>query len=346
MLPYGKSQSGTIVATASTPQDIQISSMNPPTFFRMRNITQWGASASKDVEFWWQRSMAQNTAKGYNQSAGNAITSISLASDGFSFYNTQSPPTFALNTSITAVTRGSADGVTVITVTNDGVLGPKVFAGDYVRLINILGMEQVSGMVVQVVAINSTTSITVCLDSSGFGANGTTGSFQKVIPNRMYPRFARITGISQANPCVVDLVQDSNFTVGEEVSFRIPPNEGTFATMQGLNQVKGVVTAVKASTASACAQVTVNVDTSGLPAFTLPTSAQWVTGVGSQPVSTLVPAGSGVIPNQNPPGMNIVDAFDNRNIWVAHLGGTLFANSSTNDIWEWEAVNSDEYQNQ
>lgn len=353
MLPYGKIQKGTLTATASTPQDIQISSMNPPTYFEMKNITQWGAtSAAKDIEFWWEKSMAQGTALGIHQASGGAgsqtLNSFALSTDGISIYSTASPPTFTSNTSGTAITRGSANGVTVATITNDGnaARGPKVNVGDFVRITNAVGMEQISGMVFQVVAITSTTSVTLDLDSSAFGADGTTFTMTKVIPNRSYPRVARITAVTRANPCVVNLIQDSTFTVGEEVSFRIPANSGSFSSMKELNNLKGVVTAVTNATATTCSQITVNIDTSGFSAFSLPTSAQWVAGVGSQPVSAVVPAGSGVVPNQNPPGTNLLDAFDNRNIYVVHLGGSIFANSSTNDVWEWTAVYADEYNNQ
>ena len=351
MLPYGKIQSGTLTATASTPQDIQISSMNPPTFFEMRNITQWGSAVAKDVEFWWERSMSQGTANGTNQAVTtNALTSFTLASDGISTYATTGPtaPTFTVNTTGTAVTRGSANGVTVATITNDGnaARGPKIAVGDFVRLSNVVGMEQISGMTFQVVAITSTTSVTLDLDSSAFAANGTTFSMQKVLMNRYYPRAARITAVTLANPCVVNLTQDASFTIGEEVSFRIPSNSGAFTTMTQLNNVKGVVTAVTNATATTCSQITVAINTSGFSAFTLPTSAQWVAGIGQQPISLVVPAGSGVVPNQNPPGTNLLDAFDNRNIFVIHLGGTIFANSSTNDVWQWQAVYADEYNNQ
>lgn len=350
MLPYGKIQSGTLTATASTPQDIQISSMNPPTYFEMKNITQWGSAAAHDVEFWWQRAMAQNTAQGSNQAVTtNILSSFTLAADGISTYSTANPPTFTANTSGTAITRGSANGVTVATITNDGNVarGPKIFAGDFVRITNAVDMEQISGMVFQVVAITSTTSVTLDLDSSAFGADGTTFTMTKVIINRFYPRIAHITSVSKANPCVVNLVQDSTFTVGEEVSFRVPPNNsGAFTTMGQLNNLKGVVTSVTNATATTCSQITVNIDTSGFSTFTLPTSAQWLVGIGQQPVSAVVPAGSGVVPNQNPPGTNLSDAFDNRNIYVIHLGGTIFANSATNDVWEWTAIYADEYNNQ
>lgn len=349
MLPYAKIQGGTLTATASTPQDITINSMNPPDFFVMRNITQWGATtAAKDIEFWWERSMAQGAASGIHQtsSATPAMQSFTLANDGISTYSTSNPPSFAANTTGTAVTRGSANGVTVVTMTNDGVAGPTISTGDFVRLTNVVNMQQISGMVFQVVNTTSTTSITLDLDSSGFAADGTTSTITKLIPGRFYPRLNHISAISQATSCVVNVTQDTDFTVGEEVSFRIPPNSGTFTTMQQLANQKGVVTAIQAATSTTCSQVTVNINTTGYSTFNLPTSANWVAGVGSTPVSLLLPAGSGVIPNQNPPGMNIVDAFDNRNIYVVHLGGTIFANSSTNDVWQWQAYRYDEYNGQ
>lgn len=355
MLPYGKIQSGTLTATASTPQDIQISSMNPPTYFEMKNISQWGGTSSsttpaaQDIEFWWERSMAQGTAKGMHQAiTTGALNSLELLSDGVSTYSTATPPTFTSNTSGTAITRGSANGVTVATITNDGnsARGPKVAVGDFVRITNPLAMEQISGMVIQVVAITSTTSVTLDLDSSAFAADGTTFTMTKVIPSRFYPRVARVAAVSKASSCVVNLTQDSTFTVGEEVSFRVPTNSGSFTTMQQLNNLKGVVTVVTPATATTCSQITVNIDTSGFSTFSLPTSAQWAAGIGSQPVSLVVPAGSGVVPNQNPPGTNLLDAFDNRNIYVVHLGGTIFANSTTGDVWQWTAVYADEYNNQ
>lgn len=348
MLPYAKIQGGTLTATASTPQDIQISSMNPPDYFVMKNITQWGATtAAKDIEFWWERSMAQATARGIHQtsSATPAMQSFALASDGISIYSTINPPTFASLVAATAVTRGSANGVTVVTVTNDGVVGPKIAVGDYVRLTNVVGMQQISGYVFQVVAVTSTTSITLDLDSSGFAADGTAATVTKVIPNRFYPKLAFMSFVSQANPLVANLYRDSDFTVGEEVSFRVPASENGLVTMSQLNNLKGVVTAVKVATATTCSQVTVAIDSSGFSAFALPTSAQ-AAAAQFPIISMIVPAGSGVVPNQNPPGTNLLDAFDNRNIFVVHLGATIFANSSTNDVWMWEAWKYDEYNNQ
>lgn len=347
MLPYSKIQGGEFtVGELKGPVDLQISSMNPPDYFMMKNITQWGSTVAQDVEFWWEQSMAQSTAKGINQAVTtNILSSLTLATDGISIYSTINPPTFASLVAATAVTRGADGGVTVVTVTNDGVVGPKIAIGDFVRLTNVTGMQQISGYVFQVVNVTSTTSITIDLDSSDFAADGTAATVTKVIPNRFYPRYGFMSEISQANPLVVNLFQDSDFTIGEEVSFRIPPSENGLVTMSQLNNVKGVVTVVTKATTTTCSKITVNINSSGFSAFALQTSAQ-AAAAQFPIVSMVVPAGSGVIPNQNPPGMNIVDAFDNRNIFVVHLGASMFANSTAGDVWMWEAFKYDELNNQ
>lgn len=350
MLPYSMIAGGTFTSTASTPYDLSLVSQNPPDFFVMKNITQWGNDAAKDVEFWWEKSMAQGTARGINQTVtSGALNSISLTADGVYTYDTATPPTFTINTSVTAVARGSAGGVTVVTVTNDGNVarGPKIQVGDTVRLINITAMEQVSGMLAEVVAITSTTSITLALDSAAFAADGTTGSIQKVIPSRFYPRYNLITAVSKATNAVISLTRNSDYTVGEEVSFRVPASSATpaFSTMSQLNNRKGVVKVVTPATSTTCAKITVDIDTTGFTTFALPTSAQAAVGVGPQ-LSMVVPAGSGVVPNQNPPGTNLLDAFDNRNTRIIHLGATMFDNTTTGDTWLWQAYKYDQYNGQ
>ncbi len=347
MYPFSKIQGGTLTATASTPQDIQIASMDPPDYFVMKNITKWGngGATGYDVEWWWERSMTQGTAKGINQAATTFILSnTQLTTDGFYTYNTAVPPTFTANTSVTAVTRGAANGVTVVTLTNDGTLGPRIHTGDYVRLYNIAGMQQISGMLFQVVNTTATTSITIDLDSNAFAADGTTGVCQKVIKPLYYPRYNYVTRMTvSGTSTIINTTYDTNFTVGEEVSLRIPPSVSGFTTNSAANNLKGVVTAVTNATATTCSRITVSINTAGLGTFALPTSAQAAVGIGEAPVSMLLPAGSGVIPGAIPPAMNIQDAFDNRNLWVIHLGGSIFTNSATSDVWMWQAYKYDQY---
>ena len=225
MIPYSKIQGGTITATASTPQDIVISSMNPPDFFVMKNITQWGATNSaKDIEFWWERSMAQATARGIHQtsSATPAMQSFTLTSDGISTYSTANPPVFAalaetaVNHTTWVVSMASTAGIAV---------------GDTVRLYNVVNMQEISGYSFQVTAVTANVSITLgymataqTANVTGITVDGTTGFVQKHIPSLMYPRLRRIAGITQAaaGSAKVYFMAQNDFTPGEKVGMRVP----------------------------------------------------------------------------------------------------------------------------
>lgn len=343
MLPYSMIAGGTFTSTISTQQDITLVSQNPPDYIVMRNLgssssTGWGeASDAQEIEWFWQRSMAQGTAKGIRQTSdatNPAMIASFLSSDGISTYDTTNPPTFA-GLAATAITAANPP---VVSMANTGTIA----VGDRVRLTNVLGQQQVSGMVFYVTAVTANVSITLGMaDFSGFAAASTGATVIKLITGRMYPKMARIMTISQANPAVVTFMQPNDFTVGEEISFRVVnvPGTATYGMTQ-INNLKGVVTAVTNS--ATVSSITTNIDSSGFTAFAYPTSAN--AALATQP-AFVIPAGSGVIPSQNPPGMNIVDAFDNRNTRLIHCGASMFANGSTGDIWEWRAYKYDEYNN-
>lgn len=343
MLPYGMIASGTFTPTLNTPYDITLQSQNPPDYIFLRNMgssasTGWGElSDAQEIEWWWQRSMGNGVAKGIRQSsdASNpAMIASFLSTDGISCYDLINPPMFSA-LACTTVARGAAGGVTVVTMANTGTIS----VGDRVTMYNVAGMQQISGLDFQVVAVTANTNITIDLDSSGFAADGTSGQVVKYVAWRYYPRYSWVTDISKASSCVVDVTIDSDFTVGEEVSFRIPNN---ITTMSQLQNRRGTVTAVTAATPTTCSKVTVDIDTTGFTTFALPTSAQAAAGTSSYR-AMLVPAGSGVVPNQNPPGTNLLDAFDNRNTRVIHLGASMFAAGSQGDVWTWMAFKSDQY---
>lgn len=337
MTPFEKIQGGTLTATASTAQDIQVSSMNPPDFFIMRNITQWGAAnAAKDIEFWWERSMGNGVARGIHQtsSATPAMQSFTLASDGISFYNTSQPITFA---ALTATTTSQAAGA-VVSMANTGTIA----VNDVVRMTGVTGMQQISGMDFTVTAVSANTSITLgFLDSSGFGAAGTAAQVTKIIPNRFFPRWRWITKITQANPAVVTFSTKHDFQLGERVSFRVPSSFG-------MSQINNVVAQV-INTNATNNTITINLDTTSFTAFAFPTSATAAAGI---QIAQCVPAGEVVVPVagsvvppvvQQPPGTGLLATFEDRNIFVLHLGATIFANSSTNDVWSWQALKYSQY---
>lgn len=107
------------------------------------------------------------------------------------------------------------------------------------------------------------------------------------IPNLQY-----ISNISQASPALVTFTTNHNFTLGEWISFRVPPANG----MIQLNNQKALVIALTLTT------VTIAVDTTNFYPF--------ISVQDPQIPCVAVPAGSGI-----PPGtayVTLEDAFDNQ----------------------------------
>jgi len=346
MLPYSMIASGTFTATVSTPQDISLVSQNPPDYIVMRNLgssasTGWGElSDAQEIEWFWQRSMAQGTAKGIRQSSdGSNPVMIAgfLSADGISTYDTANPPTFAALTGTTVT--GNA-GTFVVSMAETGTIA----VGDYVRLYNVVGEQQISGYTFQVTAVTNDVSITLGYMASGgqtFAAAGTACQVVKFIPNRMYPRWRYIAGITQATQGVVYFTERNDYTPGEIVSFRVSSDFG----MDEINNKQARVLSVTNS--STVSSITLDLDTSGYTAFAFPTSAVAAAGVSP---AVCVPSSSGVVPDsgsatvpQQPPGTNLRDAFDNRNTRIIHCGASMFANGTTGDVWTWMAFKSDQY---
>jgi hypothetical protein len=111
-----------------------------------------------------------------------------------------------------------------------------------------------------------------------FGAN--------FIPNLQY-----ISNITQAQQAVVTFTTDTNFTLGEWISFRIPPPNG----MIQLNNQKALIVAITPNTA------TIAIDTLQFSPF--------ISFSDPQIPCVAVPAGSGIPPNTGT--VTLEDAFDN-----------------------------------
>jgi hypothetical protein len=107
------------------------------------------------------------------------------------------------------------------------------------------------------------------------------------IPNLQY-----ITNITQSNPAIVTFLDDTNFTVAEWISFRIPPPNG----MIQLNNQKAQIISLTPNTA------TIAVDTTNFYPF--------ISIEDPQVPCVAVPAGSGII--QGTTTVTLEDAFDNR----------------------------------
>jgi len=351
MLPFQMVAGGRFTLTTAliaSGLDLECNSQNPPDFIVLKSITGWGESSdAQAIEWWWEKSMSQGTAKGILQASEGstpqvpAMTSYFISSSGISTYNTANPPSFAAlaTTAITGIA-----GTFVVTMASTG----SIAVGDWVRLYSTTGELQIAGYTFQVTAVTANVSITLgYMASSGmtFAADATAGQVLKYIPNRMYPRWNYIANITQASQGVVYFTGKNDFTPGEIISFRVPSQFG----MDEINNKE--VRVLSVTNSATVSSITIDLDTSGYTAFTFPTSA--VAAAGVDP-AVVVPSASGVVPYngsatvpQQPPGTNLLDAFDNRNAQVIHLGPGLFnvsAHASDNgDVWMYQAYKYDDY---
>jgi len=352
MLPYSMIAGGTFELTVTggvaETVTVECQSQNPPDFIIARSITGWGeVNDAQAIEWFWERSMAQDTAKGVLQSSdatNPAMTSKALSSNAIRTYDTANPPTFA---GLATTNIAGNTGTFVVTMANTGTIQ----VGDYVRLYSTTGELQIAGYTFQVTAVTANTSITLGYMASGgqtFAAAATAGTVVKFIPSRFYPRWRYIANISQAAQAVVSFTEKNDFTPGEIVSFRVSSAFG----MDEINNLPARVLSVTNS--GTVSSITIDLDTSGFTAFTFPTSAVAAAGVSP---AVCVPSSSGVVPfngsatvAQQPPGTNLLDAFDNRNVRLIQFGNGLFNVSSftstDGDVWSWQAYKYDQYDQQ
>lgn len=341
MLPFQMIAGGTYVTTGAA-IEVECQSQNPPDFIITKSITGWGeASQAQSIEWWWERSMAQYTAKGIQQSSDGtnpALTSKSLTTLGISHYDTSNPPTFA-GLATTLINKTTF----VVTMADTGTIS----VGDYVRLTGTTGELQIAGYVFQVTAVTVNTSITLgYMASSGmtFAADASAGTVTKFIPGRFYPRWKYIANITKAAQAVVSFTAKNDFTPGEIVSFRVSSDFG----MDEINfKTARVLSVTNSSTVSS---ITIDLDTSGFTTFAFPLSAS----VKTTSPAVCVPSSSGVVPfsgsatiPQEPPGTDLMDAFDNRNKRLIVFGSGLFNVASftptVGDTWMWQAYKYDQY---
>lgn len=366
MLPYQMIAGGRFQLTTAliaSGLNVECPGQNPPDFIVAKSITGWGESGdAQAIEWWWEKSMGNGFANGVLQASEASTPQLpamtayrlpatgSTAVDAISFFNTSSPPTYAslANTTINATTF-------VVSMADTG----SIAVGDIVRLYNQTGMQQVAGMDFQVTAVTANTSITLGMQATAvsasantFAANSTAGFVLKFIPSRFYPRFRWIAGITRAAQAVVYFTVANDFTAGENVTLHIPPQASltSNAWTPMNNKTARILSVTNSATESS---IVLDLDTSGIAAaYRSPTSAQASAGVQKAPV--VVPASSGVVPfaasatiPQQPPGTNLLDAFDNRNKYLIRFGAALWDVSSHTpdnlDVWMWQAYKYDNY---
>lgn len=231
-------------------------------FYYQMNWTQWNSTANPGVlkRAWFHSTMPDASYLGVQNTDGAATDeSIRGTTGGFTPIDFRNPPTYT-GTAITAVT---AANPAQITSNAHGLV-----AGNIVRLTNVTGMQQISGMVFEVTNVVDANNFNVALDSSGFAAAGTGGTARKIFHSTAYEPFrGLVTNVTQAASAVVTLSifnNASQYNVGERFKF------SGFAQF-GMTEIEGLVGEITAVSV-ANNTITVNIDSTGFTAFAFPAS--------------------------------------------------------------------------
>lgn len=294
---------------------------------RLINITDIGSTAANNnvMRAEGTSSMAAGSAY-YSPKTSGAATldlEVTTTTGGFTFLADSSLILIgpAVATSGTDINRANP------AVVSTGSTANLVAGSSVVRMINNVGMLQISGMDFTVGTIVANTSFQLkYLDNSGFAADSTSGFYRIVnATDRYYPKSRYITAITQAASAVITLSVSHGYTVGQEIRVVVPAAFG----MIEINGLLGVITAV---TTGATNTITVNIDSTGFTAFAFPTSAVAAAGV---TFAQVVPVGEAAINSVSQPYGNLLDdATRNVSVTGVIVGATV---QTTAKLYQWIA---------
>ncbi len=352
---------GSFVNVASTPKFIPLSPFINR--FVLRNLTRSGITAlgvsgsltsDRIVEAQWSPTYSYGTALIKQQGTVSGIlapiSNGTAAINGFYLFNAANQakgPNIAVSSftpgTTTVFTTGAAHGFVV---------------GDNVRIYGFATAPELSGLVMTVTAVGSTTQFTTLLNSTAsltsVGFVYKVGNANMPQPALYYPEWRAIAGITLANPMVVTTLVRQVYQIGDVVRFQIP----TVFGMQQLNSTSNGLplefTVRAVNNAIGTQTVTLEADSTAFTAFAWPAASAYPF---SLPV--MVPQGegntnnlAGIVPfplpyaNQNilgfatqNQGQNgiLIGAGDGTN--SATTGGII---GSTVDAWEWECFSAAE----
>ena len=341
MLPYSFIGQGTFTNPA-TVVSVNVALNDQPDWFFVKNLTNWGKASTADAAIYgeWFSNMAAGSYLGLGQpsASGASITTYATGgtSGGFTFINSASPPTFAS-------LPGTTISHTALTILMSSTAGLNV--GDYVKIINPVGMLQLAGITAQITAVSPSTSITLGYIATAVGAglnlvaDGTACSVMKYYPGQFQPKKLQVLYVTQATQAKVYFDQPNPYVPGQLVDFYIPTTYGMIQLNALTGQPGGAARVLTVTNTASESSITINVNTSGFTAFQYPTTAKAI-GASVPTPPFCVPAGSGVIPfngsatvPQSPPGTTLLDAFDNLNQYYMNIGVTAAGAASTTMQW-------------
>lgn len=313
-----------------------------PDFFRVTDIELWGTAttAIAQMQSWiYPRTMPAGSYLQTSQISAAVGSNFMYGSqgttNGFTFIDPAHPTTFgslaytAINTTTFVITMGNTGSIAV---------------GDWIRLINPIGLLQLSGLEAQVTAVTPNVSITLGRVATAvtagafFAPTVGTGFVKKIIQTQFNPYKLQVLHITKAIQPTVYFAGQNVFIPGSVVDFNIPKSYGMTEASFLTGKSRGPANVL---TQSGVSQILIDVDTSGFNPFAYPTSAGSV-GVASPPIC--VPAGSGIVYagpdfiNASRPARTALAPFDNLSQYSMSIGSSVVGISGSTMQWEaWKA---------
>lgn len=288
MAEYSKMASGSvIVQTTGGPLPVILPFI--PNYIAVDNITRLVAGAGVTSAS-WMTDMGQGaavintfgTGAQYVAPVGQTSSGALVSGTGFSTFQAglalQYGPVYQ-HTGSTDFSISKANPAVVTTTTAHGLTSGDVVVFSNLAQTSTTGMQQIAGIPFVVTVLSATTfSIPWNTNQSNYTAfNSATstsnfGSFKQVLYPALYaPSVSIISGITLGTTTVVALTTPGNYSVGQEVAFRIPAIWGTTQLNSLPNvlipgsPIYGFVTAVSASLTTPT--ITVNINSSAYTAF-------------------------------------------------------------------------------
>lgn len=281
-----------------------------------------GAAVGTGYQFLWQSGMPQGRGFAYSNPAVPIMAQLAVGT-GF-FFQDQSVITNTRSPNV--ITNISNANPPRVTSANHGLI-----TGDIVRLVQTTGALQIDGIDFRVTRIDANnfdlTWMSPIVTAAAPGANA---RFYKISNEAIFqPRQRIITSITQALQAVVKFAAPHNFTVGQEIRFKVPVVTAVAYGMSEINNLIGTVLAVSTVNNT----VTVDIDTTGFTAFAFPLTAD-VPFILAQSVSVGEDTATANFFGVDPLGDAV---FNDAEIGMLLQAGVLSPAGVVNDVIFWKA---------
>lgn len=250
-----------------------------------------GATASTNINAYWDVSMGQGFAVGLYYTSGSALVGDTVTTGGISSFGLLGPTNsgleLQLGPQLQIASIAKASPTVVTTASAHGLSVGQVVILEGLFQSSTTGMPQMSNMPFVITAVGSTTTFTVTWNSnqSNYTAlsGSPTGAFvrQVLFPWNYLPGVNFISAISTGTTTTITTTSNHNYVVGQEIAFRIPSTWGTTQLNSLPNAVTpgspvyAYVTSITSNTVFVC-----SFNSTGFTAFNSnPTVAQTVAGL-------------------------------------------------------------------